>query len=205
MSTSRAWPLFSKRVRLLEAPRWAGTRRGLHYQERPKTDSGGRFRSIPLLTSIAFTSVASASLGWWAHEHIEVRTISAPVNLRRLPSSEKSRVMKDREAAQRFLIQRYPPDEYIIFLDMYLPGDCYDDADSPSADDQGNDVDRILTSPAVLYRVAKVTDKGKTVAVLIYAHPNVMGRLPLFVWRTQMLQRSMDFKGGFFMHAGERI
>lgn len=217
MSTSRAFPLFTKRVRLLEAPRWAGTRRGLHYQGKPETDSW-RFNSIPLLTSIAFSSVASASLSWWAHGHlgsgntsqsqpspepkIEIRAIR--MNNPRLPSSEKPRVMKDREAAQRFLLQRYPLDEYNIILDMSLPGDYYDDPDAPSTD-QHNDVDAILTSPAVLYRVEKTTDKGKMVAFLVYTHPNAMDRLPILGLRIKMLQQSIDPAGKFVFYGGDRI
>lgn len=216
MSTSRTFPLLTKRLRLLKVPRWAGTRRGLHYQEKPGTDIW-RFNSIPLLASIAFSSVASASFGWWAHGHlgsgntsksqpspepeIEVRVIPIP-NLR-LPSSEKPRVMKDREAAQRFLIQRYPLDGYKIFLDMSLPGDHYDNPDAPSTD-QHNDVDAILTSPAVIYRVEKATDKGKTVAFLIYAHPDAKDHLLPLQLRLQMLLQSMDHKGAF-AYVGDRI
>lgn len=184
---------------------------------KPETGSW-TFNTTPLLTSFAFTSAASASLGWWARGNLgsgytsESQPLSEPeiearvitIDTPRLPSSEKARVMKDREAAREFLVQRYPLDEYTIYLDIHLPCNYYDDPDTPLID-QVNDVDEILTSPAVLYRVVKKTDKGKTVAMLLWAHPDAQDCVPMLLLRVKMLQQSIVNKEGFVFYGGERI
>ena len=220
MFLSRAFPVFSKRVRLLEAAGWVGARRGLRYQEKPTTDSGSSTK-ISNITSIAFTSITSFSLGWWARgvarhgntsqsqpSHEPETKTTLIVNIPHLPSSEKRRVMKDRESAEKLLRERYPTNEYTISLDTTTPAAYFPDPDSPP--DQDNGLDQILTSPNVLYRVEKAGSgtaegKGKTVALLLYAHPAARVVQPVLQGRVHELTQAMGENPAVMLYFTETI
>ncbi len=109
---------------------------------------------------------------------------------------------KDRATAERNLLERYPNDEYNIICEASLPGDYYDDPDSSSRDHENADESSTSSEPVALYRVERADlgmSKGRTVALLLYAHPNTNLGLSALALRMQTIVQAMDDAGAFAM------
>lgn len=212
MSTTRVLRSFASRTRLPAAPRQLRTRQRPHHPQGPKK-VGGRFNSLAILRFFTFVG-----LGWGANEiihgqwsgnalkpksslgpHILAQIIDNP----RLPKYEESQVRNDRAVAERKLLENYPSDEYKVVLDAGLPGDYYYDPYDPLEDHDNFDDSSIAAQPVALYRVERADlriSKGKTVALLLYAHPSANLSLSALALKMQTIVQAMDDAGEFAMN-----
>ena len=212
MSTTRVLRSFASRTRLPAAPRQLRTRQRPRHPQGPKK-VGGRFNSLAIFRFFTFVG-----LGWGANEIIHgqwsghaLKPQSSPVphilaqiiNNPRLPNYEKSQVRQDSVIAERKLLENYPSDEYKIVLDASLPGVYYYDPDDPLEDHDNIGESSIASQPVALYRVERAdprTSKGKTVALLLYAHPRANLSLSALALKMQTIVQAMDDAGDFAMN-----
>lgn len=107
---------------------------------------------------------------------------------------------KDRAVAEKKLLDHYPSDEYNIILDASLPGEYHYDPDDPNEDYDNIDESSASTQPVALYRVERNdlgTSKGKTVALLLYAHPRANLAMPALALKMQTVLQAMEDAGEF--------
>lgn len=131
------------------------------------------------------------------------RILAQLIDSPRLPSYEKSQVRQDRATAEKKLLELYPSDEYEIVVDASLPGDYYHDDPNPLFTNHDNiDESSTSTQPITLYRVDRIdirASKGKTVALLLYAHPGANLGLSALALTMQTIVQAMDDAGAFAM------
>lgn len=110
---------------------------------------------------------------------------------------------KDRAVAEKKLLDLYPSDEYNIILDASLPGEYHYDPDDPYEDHENIDESTASTQPVALYRVERAdlrTSKGKTVALLLYAHPSANLKMSALALKMQTIVQAMEDAGEFAMN-----
>ncbi len=206
MSTIRALRSIPKRTRLPVPPRRLRTGQR-SFQQKPQKE-GSRFNSLHILTCIT-----SVSLGWLAHEFFPglwsgnaskskpspgPEVLAQLIDNPRLPSYEKSQVRKDRATAEKYMLDHYPGGKFNIILDASLPGDYYYDPPPPSTGDENVDELSTSTQPVALYRIERTdlwASKGKTVALLLYAHPGANMGIAALALRMQTIVQAMDDAG----------
>ncbi len=206
MSTIRALRSIPNRTRLPVPPRRLRTGQR-PYQQKPKKE-GSRFNSLHVLTSLT-----SVSLGWLAHEFFPglwsgnaskskpspgPEVLAQLIDNPRLPSHEKSQVRKDRATAEKYLLDHYPGGKFNIILDASLPGDYYYDSTPPFTGHENDDESSASTQPVALYRIERNhlwASKGKTVALLLYAHPDANLGTAALALRMQTIVQAMDDAG----------
>ena len=106
---------------------------------------------------------------------------------------------KDRAKAEKYLLERYSSDKFNIIQHASLPGEYYDDPDSPPRDHEVVD-ESPTQGPIALYRVEGAnlsTSKGKTVVLLLYAHPHPNFGVTGLALKMQTIVQAMDNAGMF--------